>query len=392
MNIVEFIKNNDIYHIESNLNPLIKDINEFCDELIGKGGLGKVVIKKVGSNIDIDVNGKTINLPVVVKTAIDNDGIFSMKIINSTLYITSYKDITAEAIIMSYVRELWFNAVTPHVPLMIGFSKCDIVNSSVVDTIVSEYHGLIKEISIKKPGFDRMPLFHDISSISKFTSKLSTWKDLVAYINIQTINEEVILPNNIKCNVVKLIDYISISFLHTAYVLYENYGMVLNDMHAGNLFIQWLSDNSFLGDKCLKTIEKISYKILDKIYIIETYGLILKLGDIGSCILHPKEDVWILGQCANIDKNYLLVESYHNPNMASFKSFMSIIKGFPYEIYSKTKIWQILQSHPYNKFAINMPMAYSHINEIPNLISLLNNFFGDYLSENLNLSETILMI
>ena len=84
---------------------------------------------------------------IVIKKA-NEEGNFYIKTINKKLYIYGYLNITLEAIILSYFNELWHKKISPHLPFMIGYSSCGSKNNVFVDKIITERHGLSKNIDI----------------------------------------------------------------------------------------------------------------------------------------------------------------------------------------------------------------------------------------------------
>ena len=86
-------------------------------------------------------------------------------------------------------------------------------------------------------------------------------------------------------------------------LLVEN-NIYQSDMYPANIFIHWLNDNSFYGDKNIKNLEYITYKISSKYYKIKTYGFIMILGDTGTFNIKIKKDVILIGQAPDIVRDY----------------------------------------------------------------------------------------
>lgn len=391
MNIMKFIDNNDIKQIKKKLSENMGINTTYCDKLIGKGGIGNVYIQGVGPTMKISIHEKTITVPVVVKKA-KIQGKFKMSIINNILYIYSYKDLTCEAIILQYAMKLWYDKITPHVPLMIGYSKCGDFDT-LVDTIVTEKQGLDYTIDLEIDGFARKSLFHNKQYNEPFRSTLATLEDLLYYIDVNKNADQILLPNHSVCNIVELIDYFTISFLHTSMLLFDACKMVMNDMHAGNFFIHWLNENSYLGSKSISDVKEIYYNVDDVIFAVKTFGIILKLGDIGSCLLNPKPDVFILGQGINLKQTYPLVEYHKHPGITSFITFTSILKLLSYELAQKTKMWQIIMSSPYNEIVLGNPVSDFIVKRLLTPKQLLLKYFMDYsVSEQKSNSSEVLIV
>jgi hypothetical protein len=343
INIIKYIKSTSIEDIQLNLEKMIKN-NAYCNEIIGEGMMGVVYASNVGNRIDAVIGNKKVNIPIVIKKARDL-GTFDMKIINNILYICTYKNITTEALILSYINDVYNKTKNPHLPFMIGYSACN-NSTNLVDTIVTERHGLDKKIKIKITGFDVNPLLYPEPSYDGyFKTHMATLSDLLMYINFYRKGDVVKLLNNQTCNIVELLDYITISYMHTHNMLSNN-GIILGDMHTGNIFIHWLHDDSYM-DK----IKYIVYKNNNKYIRIKTFGFILKIGDVGSSIVQPKKDIFILGQANDIEKYYNLIEQMIKPNYSCYPFLLSIFKyaSIPNSISSKTIGYEILQSYPYNE-------------------------------------------
>lgn len=391
MNIVNFIESSDKADIKKKLPQVIGINTTYCYKLIGKGGIGKVYIHNIGPTVKISFNDTSIVVPVVVKKAI-GQGKFKIKNIKDVLYIYSHKDLTCEAIIMQYATRLWYKKVTPHVPLIVGYSKCEDFKT-LVDTIITEKQGLDYTVTLQIDGFLRKPLFHDKPYNQPYSTTLATLEDLLYYIDVKKNDDQILLPNHQVCDIVRLVDYFTISFLHTSLVLYNEYKMVMNDMHAGNFFVHWLNDSSYLGDQNISEIKEIYYKVDDDMFGIETFGMIMKLGDIGSCMLNPKKDVWILGQGINLKKTWPLVDYHKNPGITIFNTFTSITKLLPIYLAKKTVIWEILLSSPYDEIVLGNPISDNIVERLLTPKDLLLNFFSKYKAkDNKKNSKNVLVI
>ena len=83
-----------------------------------------------------------------------------------------------EALILYYVRVLINEKRSPHLPLIIGHSKCDSTTLQPIDKFVTERHGLDREIDVKLDGHYESPLWHHVQDYDPrnptFKTKLTT--------------------------------------------------------------------------------------------------------------------------------------------------------------------------------------------------------------------------
>lgn len=362
-NIVEFIKTNSINKIKDGLLELLKN-DQYCDEVLGKGMMGEVSISKVGEYIDFKINNKMYKIPIVVKKA-NQDGVFDMVINKNILYIYSYTNLNGETLILYYIYELIKKKLSPHLPLIIGHSMC---NNKNVNRIITEKQGMDNIITVKKHGFDDDMLWNDKYVYEpEYKTKLATLNDLLTYIHYNKDGEKIKLPNSQVVNIIELMDYLTISYLHTHMILTEN-NIIPSDMHPSNIFIHWITNESYI-----KNVKYIIYKVNNKYIKIKTFGLILKIGDVGTFIIHPKKDVYILGQCGNLEKSYDLIKYITKPNYG-IDSFLNIFKfELPYNLYKKTIVYNILTSHPYDK-KVWLSIPYKLLDDFPTSKQMLEKF------------------
>ena len=367
-NIIEFIKKQSLSTIEKDLLKLM-DNQKYCDKILGKGLLGEVFVPGIDSNVTITIKKTQINIPIVIKKSNQHDNSeIGIKMINNKLCIYAYLNITLEAIILSYINELWYKKLSPHLPFMVGYSCCNNKDKISVDKIITEKHGLKDNVVIELEGYNENPIWHpprDNKNPMVFDSNIATLSDLMKYTIIKMKNGKVVLPNNIKCDVIKLMDYLTISYIHTHNLL-QTHNIVISDMHPHNIFIHWLNKNSYLGDTCINNTKYINYQFNDKIIKIKTYGLLLKIGDVGTSIVMPRNDILILGQAYDLEKNIHLVDQMIKPNY-NVRQFLDIFKwDLPGSLYVKTIAHKILSAYPYN--------------EIVNFLPLNHNLLKDYLT------------
>jgi len=380
--IIEFINNSSIAKIKEALPKLLHDTITYCDKIIGRGMMGEVTISAIGKTVDVKVNSVIIKMPVVIKKAY-NQGIFEMNVIEDKLYISSYMDITTEAIILLYVSKLWYKKLSPHLPFMIGFGKCEPNNNMLVDRIITEKHGLEKEIEIKINGLNQGPFWHPDPTYNwddpSYKTNFATMGDLLSYVCKYQNNGSITLPNKRTCNIFELFDYLTISYLCTHDMLFKN-NILLSDMHPGNIFIHWLNPNSYMGDTNLENIKHIIYKIDGKYIKIDTFGLLLKIGDIGASILHLKSDVFILGQGVDLNKSYNVVK-YIMKNSSGCHNFLYNFKYMlPFSLYSKTIAFKILSTYPYSEIS-GIDIDYKLMNDFLSPIEMLK-YFTKYFIKN----------
>ncbi len=380
--ILNFIKKSKKEKIKNELYNIIK-FNEYCPIVIGEGYFGKVYIPEVNKTIPIKIKNTNIDIPIVIKETkkIDNpDAYAEIDIIDKKLYISGYDNITTEALILMYVRQLWNKTV--NLPLILGYGTCS--NTKMINRIITQKHGLDKNIEINLKGkiFDEFKMwFKPKKELGEnFTSTIATLADLFTYIYYsKNKNGSVVLPNGIKCdNISKLFDYLCISYLATHQLLTEN-GIYPSDMHAKNIFIHWLNEKSFYGDKKIKNIKEIVYKIKDKYYKIKTFGFVLILGDIGSFMLKVKKDILIIGQIWDIKKNYKLIQQRLKPEHTNIDFIMNH-NYLTRKEFHKTIAFNILNSEPYCSLPTKGPIAWdiSYLNKLKSTTELLKFYDKKY--------------
>jgi len=187
---------------------------------------------------------------------------------------------------------------------------------------------------------------------------LATLSNLLRYIFLTKKENEVGLPNGKKVNIIKLVDNLCISYLHTHNLLQKN-NIILSDMHSSNIFIHWLNDNSYLDDEYVGDTKYIYYKFDKKIIKIETFGMLLKIGDVGTSIVIPNKNVTILGQAVEPEKNLHLLEQLIKPNREVFYFLTHLKYQLPFSIYKKTVAYKILSTYPYNEIMNRFPIGHA---------------------------------
>ena len=386
-NIVNFINRSNFQTIKYNLLNLIYNQRR-CEEILGEGVMGIVYTPTISKFEEIYIKDEIISLPIAVKKAKNSDDIL-IELIKKDLYIYSYKNLTIETIILAYVNELWYNKISPNVPLMIDYSSC-YNDKNYIDKIINEKYGLDSSIEILLTGLDQSYLLHPYKYGSIFSSNLNTLSELLHYIIFSDNDGKVKLPNNIVCDICELYDYITISFIHT-YNLLIKHNIHVFDVHFNNIFIYWLSDKSYMGNQNIGDIETIIYKIKNKMYKIKTFGFLIKIGDFGASIVIPKKNIIILGQANNIRTNYKLVDELIKYNFG-LTQFITNTRILPINYLKNIVLYQILTLHPYNLLTHLMyNMSYSILDKLLSPGELLN-YFSMYEIKELKNNKTTLIV
>jgi hypothetical protein len=246
-------------------------------------------------------------------------------------------------------------------------------------------YGLNEEVIIDKTGkiFDEYAMWHkphqEPTEIWKST--VATLVDLFSYIHYAKKNNSVTFPNGIKCNdISELFDFISISYLATHHLLTEN-NIYPCDMHAGNVFIHWLDDNSYYDGKCIKNVEEIIYKVNNKYYKTKTFGFVMILGDTGTFMINAKKDVKIIGQIWDINKNYKLIDRRMQPEYSNADFMFRNYNFLTPSEFGKTVAYEILNSEPYCSYPLFdyglLGKDLSYLDKLKSTYELFD-FFGKY--------------
>jgi hypothetical protein len=339
--IIKFISKSDKKTIKNKLLDII-EYNKFCPTVLGKGAFGIAYIPE-SKNIELNIDNEKVYLPVVVKEAnkLTNEPDINIDIIGNKLYIVGNNNgITAEAIILMYIKQLYQKTV--HLPLILGYGTC--LKKNKINKIITTRYGLSKEMEVD---------LKNLSGNKKHKSYITTLKDLFNFIYF-TKNKDgsVILPNGIKCsNISELYDYICISYLATYHLLTKN-KIYPQDMHEDNIFIHWLNDTSYYNNENIKDCKNIIYKVKNKYYKIKTFGFVIVLGDCGMFFLEAKKDVIIIG-FGHVDQE---MKNLHKMVMnGATKNNMDIIRCYdmltPNE-FKNSIAYNIINSNPYNLYPL----------------------------------------
>lgn len=393
--LVEFIKKQKLSIIKKELLDKMNN-RRYCDIILGKGFVGEVYVPQINDVVDVITStNKKIHMHIVVKKS-NVEGTINIKMINTKLYIWGYQTIVTEAIILSFFNKLWHQKISPHLPYMVGYSSCGSKNNLFVDKIITERHGLFKNVTVKMEGYDENPIWHPIQypfgkvkNDLVFSSNLGTLQDLIKFMCLERNDYMIKLPNGQKCNIIEMIDYLCISYIHTHDLLQKN-GIILSDMHGANIFIHWLNKNSHLDDTHIGSTESIYYKLGKQFIKIKTFGILLKIGDVGTAIIMPRKYLMILGQAVDLEKNLGVVKQMIKPNYLVFWFIHDLKNMLPVNIYEKSIAYQIMSSYPYNEIVDRIPIDYSLLNDML-LPEQLLKYFDKYFVSKINKEEKYLV-
>jgi hypothetical protein len=392
--IINFIQDATIIEIQKWLYVFLRYTHgTACDKYLGYGFIGSVKKNAFGPTYTLHYeNDIDVTIPIVIKeTNVENE--LMMTVIENDLYIYNSRGINVEAIIMYFMKPLIQLKLSPHLPLIIEHGKCIFTETQPVDRIVSEMHGLSENIYVDLNGFYESPMWkHNDLFDPKNPAILSNFavlEDLCLFINIKkNSDDEITLPNGITCNVIELIDYLSISYLVT-YDLLKKYNIHLLDMHPQNVFIHWLTENSYMRDQYIGDTEYIFYKVGKTYYKIKTFGLLLKMGDIGASIIHPKKNVFIAGQVYDIESTYPIIKKLVNTTKCH-EFFTEFPKMLTTGTYRKTTGYSIINSKPYDELYWT-GVTEDQFNQMLNPELMLLKFFSKYSVDKVDEKENYLV-
>lgn len=321
-----------------------------CNVFLGQGASGFVIIPGNKKTLPYMVGDKTIQLPIVLKMEnVPQNNIghyFGLDILNDRLYISGEGGITTEALILMLIEKL--RTKTVHLPLLLGYATC--ITNSMVSSISTLKYGLDELIKIDlsdKISDEKDLWFRNVKINKTFTSRIATLTDLFDYIYFSKNKDDtVILPNDIKCNISELYDYICISYLATYKLLTEN-NIFPRDMHGNNIFIQWLDDTSYYNDTNIKNLKHIIYKVGNKFFKIKTFGFIIIFGDTGRFIIKVRDDITLIGEAIDIKSNYSRYDKLmkETPNNMDFIYYN--INSLSQKQFRKTVAYKIMNTEPY---------------------------------------------
>lgn len=384
--ISQILQKGNKKQIIDNLINELTNISTYCSKILGQGFFGKVYENVVGPYFGLVIDDIKFILPIVTKEA-NNLGPITITQINDDLLIYTNNGLSSEALILYMISKLWYQELSPNIVFMIGTGNCSNNNSNIVTNIVLERHGLFDPIKIDVSNYTHTRLLQQPKYKMSF---LETLGELSDYLTINYDDSfSCVLPNNKKVYIPDLIDFLLISYLHTSYFLWSQIGLTLVDQHFNNVLIHWINDLSRVGKKSLKSLEYIYYNLGDKYIKIPTFGILLKIGDVGLCIMNPQKNVLVIGDVAFIDNlpQYIKYKNYYPTYM---HMLMLIFYSFPLEIVQKTRIFKLItNTFPLNKYRIEEGFTEELSKKCPNSMEILkNNVFQDLhikeIDQNLN--------
>ena len=365
--------------IKLNIIKEIQKISDYCDNVIGEGYYGRVILSSYGPNFSIYVGDELISISVVIKEAKFVNDIHIDKV-NENLIIYCQDGVTCESIILFMLSKSWYKEENIHMPLLVAMSMCD-QNNNGISHIVLERCGLKNKIDIKKTKFFGSPSAALISGINNpmysFMTNIGSLIDYVTF-NMEK-NMMCTLPNQIKINIVELIDTICIFYLHTNDFIWKKYKLTLGDQSTNNIFIHWINENSRCGKKKLDKLENIYYDIGNKYIKTKSNGMIFKIGDVGMSVMNPQNNVILIGNIA--EKQYLEnINAYKNKSHFYWDFIFDVIRFIPTKVMSSTIIYQIIKKYDISeKYIPFVGVREEYINSMPSEIEILNDPLYDQL-------------
>lgn len=390
--VINFFREASIEEIQKYVYPFLRYTHSnACDKYLGSGVIGSVKRNAFGPTYTLHYENIDVTLPIVIKEANVENELFTT-VIDNDLYVYNSRGINVEAIILYFMKPLIQLKLSPHLPLIIEHGKCILQEKQPVDRIVSEMHGLEEKIYLDLTGFFESPMWRHNEDINPehpaIPTSFAIFDDLCLFINIKKNSYyEITLPNGITCNAIELLDYLSISYLVT-YDLLKRFNIHLLDMHPGNIFIHWLNENSYMSDQNIGDTKYIFYKIGNTFYKIKTFGLLLKIGDVGASIVHPKENIYIAGQVYDIETTYPIVKTLVKTTKCHefFSNFSSLTIG----TYRQTVAHTINYSKPYDE--LNWTgITQEQFDQMLNSEQMLKKFFSKYSVDKIDEKENYLV-
>jgi hypothetical protein len=362
---------------EAILKDLYKNGQEYNSIVLGEGVFGKALVP--GFDTHIQPKGCDYKVPVAVKMdKTDGELIISIESADSKLrrvWVHSFNSVIPEILILSFMTDLWMKEESPHLPLMLGYLAQPAHNNIRISAIITELQGLPQPIPKPLKGVSLNALYGQKEGD---TTRLITLYQLFDYMTIYDLTELIPLKPH------KLIDYICISYLATHHLL-ESKGVTIYDMHANNIFIHWLNKNSHMGKRSISGIKKIVYSVKSgkeknktESFCIETGGIMIKLGDVGGCII-DKKDLSVVGFSVNPVYNLAGINVLRDPKYSPL-SFLEIHAFIPLVILKQTVLWRILNSDPYDtiSYSYSSPLPTKTISRMLSSYDLLHTYYKKY--------------
>lgn len=250
-------------------------MNNLCSHVIDEDEVGYEEIYDNEKIIKVPGVDEIIEIPVVYKKG-KYDGDFTPQAYGGYMFVTS-TNLTVEAVMISILSELWYNARSPHIIFSPTSFSCD---NKLVNVIVSEK----------------------------------------ADYNMRILCEGKETPPAVM-------DYLFISITYTLYMIWSAYKINILDLHAENIFI---SSTSYWGGGSLKTFTHMSYKIKNGYLTVPNFGMIPKIGDVGRSFMYLDKQKTYIGDAwfdlENCDHEALI--KYASRESRSYLSMVTNIRGF----------------------------------------------------------------
>jgi hypothetical protein len=396
MNISQILTNGKLDNIENVLYESISKMADYCDDILGEGFFGKVTSPQYGPVSIVKIDTELIFLKTAIKEEKHKGNITTIGE-NQKVYIIGNTTLAVEALLMCLMSKLWYESITPHVPFLIGLSMCKAKtgNLSDISRIIFERHGLTNENNLPRSiliqkGKKFKPYICNANK--DIVTSLATLDELFMFIDYFT-DENLMceLPNKIKVYIPELIDFLTVSFIHTSMLLKQKYKIYLSDQHAGNILIHWINDMSRIGKKNIANLEEIYYQIDKNKYLkFKTPKILLKISDIGTCVAEPQENLIIIGDMMqNKDGVYdfELLDLYKE-HPTYFEMFTNLTTGISRKILNETVIGKIMSDDLYNNVSIwGIPID----KPLPSEFDILNKF-EKYIVTKTNDSNTTFIV
>lgn len=393
--LLDILENNELNNNDQAFNQFANN-DKYCDKIM-YADTYSLFVSNIGKYMQLKIKNKFIDIPVVIKNKnnynTSSPGNFATELVNKTKYIYSNMSLSTEFIMLLYVRKLWNKGENPHLPLLCGYGSCQ--DGTVINRLITEKHGLDYDVNIVDNnkiniGFDIF--FAQPSDVYNEQSNLATLYNFTKYISLNTHTNKIPAYQKnkfIDIDVTKLFDFITFSIIYTRNYLTEN-NIHTFDMSTNNIFIHWLNKSSYMGDKYIGDAEYIYYKINNKIYQFQTYGLMPKYGDMGVGIIKPKDDLMILTQCTNLEKTISHLPIMLDTNLQTCNELTFLTWIFKSEIYDNLILSKITKSYPVNTI-YNQHINKSDISKFKSF-DQLSSMFDIYKVDNIDTKKKYIVI
>lgn len=280
------------------------------------------------------------------------------------------------------VSELYLQEITPHFLFFGGFSLC------------KEKHFLKNTTKTSVPVFK---LFYE-KIVKKLKEPAIIYKHFADYqmpyiIDMGTYLDFLLQKNkNIDP---KILDSMIISIFHSLFIIQNEFNMLHNDLHLGNIFISWLDEKNDSYSISLKNKKYFAYKIHNKTYYIPNFGWIIKIADLGF-------SSFSLPHFAGISQGHGYLRSkrilYYNQTFPNFKNdnimapdYLTLLKSL--QPFQNPIVEKILNEDPMFQNHLSIKDLHNGSGPFllqPKLVKSPENLLNDYYSEYLKKPENIL--